>query len=285
MGRNKVLLNPYIFIFTLVIFTSGCLGESQTPSPSPTALETIPTNKPPSTPTNKPAHIPTTSPTVVQPTLEATESGIDYSAARSKMVDTQIATRGIENPAILEAMRIVPRHEFVPEDLRALAYNDHPLPIGYGQTISQPFIVGLMTQALDPKPGMRILEIGTGSGYQAAVLAELGAEVYTIEIIPELAQQAEQRLDSLGYTNIKTMRADGYFGWPEFAPFDAIMVTAAPDHLPQPLADQLKDGGRIVIPIGPIGFVQTLWLFEKIDGELEATNLGGVTFVPFTGDH
>jgi len=166
-----------------------------------------------------------------------------------------------------------------------LAYEDHPLPIGYGQTISQPYIVALMTQTINPEPGKRVLEIGTGSGYQAAVLAELGMEVYTIEIIPELAQSAAQRLDELGYTNIHTLNADGYFGWQEFAPFDAVLVTAAPDHLPQPLANQLIEGGRLVIPIGPVGFLQTLWLFEKDGGELQATNLGGVTFVPFTGEH
>lgn len=276
------MIHRGIAFFVLAIFISGCQGDTVTISPSPTALETIPASVPTTT---EPASFSTPSPTKVQPTLETTESGINFASARSRMVDTQIAPRGIENPDILEAMRTVPRHEFVPKDLRALAYNDHPLPIGYGQTISQPFIVGLMTQTIEPKPGMRILEIGTGSGYQAAILAELGADVYTIEIIPELAQQAAQRLMDLGYTNISTLTADGYFGWQEYAPFDAIMVTAAPDHLPQPLADQLKDGGRIVIPIGPIGFVQTLWLFEKKDGELEATNLGGVTFVPFTGDH
>jgi protein-L-isoaspartate(D-aspartate) O-methyltransferase len=181
-------------------------------------------------------------------------------------------------------MRNIPRHEFVPDDMVALAYQDHPLPIGYGQTISQPFIVALMTQTLNPQPGQKMLEIGTGSGYQAAVLAELGVDVYTIEIIPELADQAAQRLKRLGYTNIHTLTADGYFGWQEFAPFDAIIVTAAPDHLPLPLANQLAEGGRLVIPIGPVGFLQTLWLFEKVEGELQATNLGGVTFVPFTGD-
>jgi protein-L-isoaspartate(D-aspartate) O-methyltransferase len=200
------------------------------------------------------------------------------------MVSDQIASRGIDDEAVLSAMRNIPRHEFVPDDMVALAYQDHPLPIGYGQTISQPFIVALMTQTLNPQPGQKMLEIGTGSGYQAAVLAELGVDVYTIEIIPELADQAAQRLKRLGYTNIHTLTADGYFGWQEFAPFDAIIVTAAPDHLPLPLANQLAEGGRLVIPIGPVGFLQTLWLFEKVEGELQATNLGGVTFVPFTGD-
>jgi protein-L-isoaspartate(D-aspartate) O-methyltransferase len=201
------------------------------------------------------------------------------------MVADQIAPRGIADPSVLDAMRTVPRHKFVPDDMVEQAYEDHPLPIGYGQTISQPFIVALMTQTLEPKPGQRILEIGTGSGYQAAVLAELDVEVYTIEIIPELAEQATKRLEDLGYTNVHTLNADGYFGWEEFAPFDAVIVTAAPDHLPQPLANQLVEGGRLVIPIGPVGFVQTLWLFEKESGELQATNLGGVSFVPFTGEH
>lgn len=201
------------------------------------------------------------------------------------MVTEQIEPRGIADHEILEAMRNVPRHKFVPDDMVNLAYEDHPLPIGYGQTISQPFIVALMTQTLKPEPGQRILEIGTGSGYQAAVLAELGVEVFTIEIIPELAEQSTKRLEDLGYTTVQTLNADGYFGWEEFAPFNGIIVTAAPDHLPQPLANQLLEGGRLVIPIGPVGFVQTLWLFEKKSGELQATNLGGVSFVPFTGDH
>ena len=231
-------------------------------------------------------------PTSIPPTIEPTPTpdpvsveDEKFTVLRSQMVADQIAPRGIADPSVLDAMRTVPRHKFVPDDMVELAYEDHPLPIGYGQTISQPFIVALMTQTLEPKPGQRILEIGTGSGYQAAVLAELGVEVYTIEIIPELADQATKRLEDLGYTNIHTLNADGYFGWEEFAPFDAVIVTAAPDHLPQPLANQLLEGGRLVIPIGPVGFVQTLWLFEKESGELQATNLGGVSFVPFTGDH
>jgi len=157
------------------------------------------------------------------------------------------------------------------------------LPIGYGQTISQPYIVALMSEALEVKPGDRVLEIGTGSGYQAAILAEMGVEVYTVEIIPELARQAAVALDELGYTNVHTQNADGYFGWEAHAPYDAIIATAAPDHLPQALAQQLKEGGRLVIPIGPTGSVQTLWLFEKQNGELNATNLGAVSFVPLTG--
>jgi protein-L-isoaspartate(D-aspartate) O-methyltransferase len=199
------------------------------------------------------------------------------------MVADQIEARGVADPAVLAAMRTVPRHEFVPQDLLGQAYYDRPLPIGYGQTISQPYIVALMTESLQLEPGAKILEIGTGSGYQAAVLAELGMEVYTIEIIPELAQRAAARLQGLGYPRLEVKQADGYYGWQEHAPFDAIIVTAAPDHLPQPLAAQLAEGGRLVIPIGPAGSYQTLWLFEKQSGELEASNLGLVSFVPFTG--
>ena len=204
---------------------------------------------------------------------------------REQMVKTQLESRGIEDTAVLEAMQSVKRHQFVPEKYLNQAYDDHPLPIGYGQTISQPYIVALMTAILELKPGDRILEIGTGSGYQAAVLGEMDVDVYTLEIIPELAAQATDRLENLGYSNVQVSNADGYFGWEEFAPFDAIIVTAAPDHLPQPLINQLAEGGRLVIPIGPIGAVQTLWLFEKIEGEPNATNLGSVRFVPFTGEH
>jgi len=205
--------------------------------------------------------------------------------ARVSMVENQIEARGVKDEAVLAALRAVPRHEFVPDEYQDSAYADHPLPIGHGQTISQPYIVGLMTEALQLEPGARVLEIGTGSGYQAAILGEMGMQVFTIEIVPELAEQAAQRLDELGYENITALNADGYFGWEENAPFDAIIVTAAPDHLPQPLADQLAEGGRLIVPIGPVGSVQTLWLFEKVEGELQATNLGGVSFVPLTGEH
>jgi len=205
-----------------------------------------------------------------------------YDEAREAMVRTQIEGRGVSNPGVLMAMRSVPRHEFVPENSINRAYADHPLPIGHGQTISQPYIVALMTEVLMLSPEDSVLEIGTGSGYQAAVLAEIVKEVYTVEIIPELADSAKSRLIELGYNNVRVKNADGYFGWEEFSPYDAIIVTAAPDHLPQPLANQLAEGGRLVIPIGPIGAVQTLWLFEKQGGELDATNLGGVRFVPFT---
>lgn len=217
-------------------------------------------------------------------TYDAISSG-DFVTEREEMVVTQIEARGVRNPDVLNAMRSVPRHEFVLEQYINRAYNDQPLPINHGQTISQPYIVALMSELLEIEVGEKVLEIGTGSGYQAAVLGEMGAEVYTVEIIPELAQEARQRLDLLGYTQIKSLTADGYFGWKEHAPFNAIIVTAAPDHLPQPLANQLADGGRLVIPIGPVGDFQTLWLFEKTDGEIQATNMGDVRFVPLTGDH
>jgi protein-L-isoaspartate(D-aspartate) O-methyltransferase len=205
-----------------------------------------------------------------------------FAREREAMVREQIAARGVEDARVLAALERVPRHRFVPEDYLDQSYEDHPLPIGYGQTISQPYIVALMTEAARPDPGDRVLEIGTGSAYQAAVLAEMEADVYTIEIVPELATQAGKRLQALGYTDVEVRQGDGYFGWEEHAPFDAILVTAAPDHLPQPLAAQLAEGGRMVIPIGPAGSYQTLWLFEKQGGELAATNLGGVSFVPFT---
>ena len=198
------------------------------------------------------------------------------------MVRDQIELRGVDDPLVLEAMRRVERHRFVPEEFLDQAYDDHPLPIGYGQTISQPYIVALMSAALGVQPGDRVLEIGTGSGYQAAVLAEMGMQVYTIEIVPELAEAASARLQELGYSNVQVLNADGYFGWEEHAPYDAIIVTAAPDHLPQPLANQLAEGGRLIIPIGPAGLTQTLWQFEHVSGELQAVNLGPVVFVPFT---
>ena len=204
-------------------------------------------------------------------------------AARTAMVDTQISSRGISDPVVLEAMRNVPRHLFVPEEWRSQAYDDHPLPIGYGQTISQPYIVALMSEELEVSPGDRVLEIGTGSGYQAAVLAEMGMEVFTIEIVPELASRSAETLQATGFDEVAARQGDGYLGWEEQAPFDAIIVTAAPDHLPQPLAGQLASDGRLVIPIGPVGAVQTLWKFTRdATGELAGESLGAVRFVPLT---
>jgi protein-L-isoaspartate(D-aspartate) O-methyltransferase len=203
---------------------------------------------------------------------------------RLKLVESLVHGWGISDPDVIRAMQEVPRHEFVPVEYLSQAYDNHPLPIGYGQTISQPYIVAWMTELLELQPGEKVLEIGTGSGYQAAVLAALGtADVYSIEIVPELAEQAEARLDRLGYGRIRTRQGDGYYGWPDEAPFDAIIVTAAPDHVPAPLAAQLTEGGRIVIPIGPPGGYQSLWKFVKSGGQLGAENLGGVAFVPLTG--
>ncbi len=193
--------------------------------------------------------------------------------------------RDITDPRVLAAMQKVPRHRFVlPQDIDR-AYGDHPLPIGYGQTISQPYMVAAMTQLLNVKPGDKILEIGAGSGYQAAILAELTDQVYTVEIIPELAAAAAERLRELGYTQVRVKNADGYYGWEEFAPFDAIIVTAAPDHIPQPLVRQLKDGGRLVIPVGPQGSVQTLWVVEKQGDKITSRQVMDVLFVPLTGKH
>ena len=224
----------------------------------------------------------------IHPSLIPTGEADPYLKLRLEMVQDTIERRGVSDARVLEAMRSVPRHLFVLEEYLDYAYHDNPLPIGYGQTISQPYIVALMTEMLELAPGEKVLEIGTGSGYQAAVLAALaepltGLEIFSVEIIPELAQSAAVRLEELGYTQVQVMQADGYFGWPEHAPFDAIIVTAAPDHLPAPLVGQLAEGGRLVIPIGPPGGFQTLWKFVYETGELKAYNLGGVSFVPFTG--
>jgi protein-L-isoaspartate(D-aspartate) O-methyltransferase len=217
-------------------------------------------------------------------TSEAAGTPDTFEQQRTGLVEKFIEGAGIKNQDVLRAMRTVPRHEFVPAEYLDQAYEDHPLPIGYGQTISQPYIVAWMTELADLQPGEKVLEVGTGSGYQAAVLAELGyVEVYSIEIVPELVESAAGRLDELGYENAHVRQGDGYYGWPEQAPFDAIIVTAAPDHLPGPLADQLVDGGWLVIPIGPQGWYQTLWKFGKVKGELMAHSMGGVSFVPLTG--
>ena len=201
------------------------------------------------------------------------------------MVDTQIRRRGVTDQDVLAAMEKVPRHEFVPEQYQSQAYADHPLPIGYGQTISQPYIVALMTELLELKNTDRVLEVGTGSGYQAAILGNIVTEVYTVEIIEELARQAAERLERLGYENVHALHADGYYGWAEHAPYDAIIVTAAPDHIPQPLVQQLANGAQLVIPVGPPGGYQTLWQITREGTQVKKRNVTGVLFVPLTGEH
>jgi protein-L-isoaspartate(D-aspartate) O-methyltransferase len=206
-----------------------------------------------------------------------------YAAAREAMVQDGIVSLGITDTLVIAAMRTIPRHEFVPAEFLAQAYDNHPLPIGHGQTISQPYIVALMTQVAGVQADDRVLEIGTGSGYQAAVLATLVDHVYSVEIIGALADSARERLARLGYNNVTVRQADGYFGWAEEAPFDAILVTAAPDHIPQPLVQQLKIGGRMIIPVGPVGGYQSLWMTTRISAtEVRTQDLGEVRFVPLT---
>ena len=204
-----------------------------------------------------------------------------YAASAGAMVERQLRPRGIDDPMTLRAMTKVPREKFVPPEMRASAYEDRPLPIGYGQTISQPFIVAFMTQQLKPKATDRVLEIGTGSGYQAAVLSELVAQVYSIEIVKPLAERSAALLRELGYKNVQVKAGDGYKGWPEHAPFDAIIVTAAPDHVPAPLVEQLKEGGRMIIPVGKTQ-AQELYLLEKRGGQVRQTAVIPVRFVPLT---
>jgi protein-L-isoaspartate(D-aspartate) O-methyltransferase len=209
-----------------------------------------------------------------------------FTAQRNAMVQEQIADRGIADPEVLRAMRTVPRHLFVPEGLQSRAYDDGPLPIGHGQTISQPYIVAYMTEVLKVGKGDTVLEIGAGSGYQAAVLSPLVKKVYTMEIIPELAASSKERLKKLGYSNVEVKEGDGYYGWPEKGPFDAIIVTAAAGHIPPPLIQQLKNGGRMVIPVGGFFMVQNLVLVSKDKkGEITTRNLLPVRFVPLTGGH
>jgi protein-L-isoaspartate(D-aspartate) O-methyltransferase len=210
----------------------------------------------------------------------------EYHRERSLMVQSQMMHRspGVRDRAVLEAMRQVPRHLFVPRALKRAAHADRPLPIGHGQTISQPYIVGLMTEALKMKPNAKVLEIGTGSGYQAAVLSELTPRVFTIEIIRPLGQEAGERLQKLGYLTIKAKIGDGYFGWPEEAPFDGIIVTCAAGHIPTPLIEQLREGGRMVIPVGGTFEVQRLMVIIKDqEGKVKTEELLPVRFVPMTG--
>lgn len=213
-------------------------------------------------------------------------SAVDaFAEDRGRMVRDQLIGdwRGITNSRVLSVMGKVPRHELVPVEFRHRAYEDGPLPIGYGQTISQPYVVAFMTEQLDPQPKHRVLEIGTGSGYQAAVLSELVKDVYTIEIVEPLASRAAADLRRLAYTNVHVRAGDGYQGWPEAAPFDAIIVTCAPENVPRPLVEQLKDGGRMIIPVGPMGN-QELVLLHKRGAKLETRAVLPVRFVPMTGE-
>lgn len=198
---------------------------------------------------------------------------------REVLVERGVAGLGVKDERVLEAMREVPRHLFVPEEQRSRAYENRPLPIGFGQTISQPYIVGLMSELLDVQPGEKVLEIGTGSGYQAAILAELTDKVWSIEIIPELATRSRSTLRRLGY-DVTVRQADGYLGWPENGPYDGIIVTAAPDHIPQPLVQQLAEGGTMVLPVGAPGSYQTLWRVTKRNGQTVSENITDVAFVP-----
>jgi len=259
-----------ILLLVLTLSVSAC-------APQPDVLELTPPLERSAVLDSTPTPVPSsTSVSVPAPTSDAMAN------RRQRMVEKQMRARDITDERVLAAMGSVPRHEFVLPEMLDQAYNDHPLPIGYGQTISQPYIVALMTQMMGLDAGDSVLEIGTGSGYQAAVLAELTEHVYTIEIIPELAERARTDLDRLGYDYVMSKQADGYWGWEEYAPFDAIIVTAAPDHIPQPLLQQLADGGHMVIPVGPPGGYQSLWVISREGDEFHNFNWGGVRFVPFT---
>lgn len=209
-----------------------------------------------------------------------------YADERRAMVEQQIIERGVEDGDVLSAMKQVPRHRFVPDDATGQAYDDGPLPIGHGQTISQPYIVAYMTELLELEPDDRVLEVGTGSAYQAAILGWIAREVVSIEIIRPLAESAAERIQRLGFENISVLHGDGYYGWPKRAPYQAIVVTAAASHVPPPLIEQLEPGGRMVIPVGRNAWTQNLLLVEKgADGEVSTRNLMAVRFVPLTGDH
>jgi len=221
---------------------------------------------------------------VILPLREKSEESI-YRGKAEVMVAEQIKARGVKDEKVLQAMGKVPRHRFVPENLIPHAYEDSPLPIGFGQTISQPYIVALMTELLNPEGSDRVLEVGTGSAYQAAVLSEIVDEVYTIEIFEELGTSAKERLEDLGYDNVKVKIADGYYGWPEYAPFDAIIVTCAASHIPPPLIQQLSEGGKMCIPVGSVFWAQNLMLVEKKNGKIISRNILPVRFVPMLGEH
>ena len=263
-----------LFLLLLLLALSSCAEEESQPA---TASPPLPTDSLKAANTSQPSPTSTPVSAEVEPTANL------YADLREFMVQDGVIGWGVEDETVIAAMRAVPRHEFVPEEYRDLAYENHPLPIGFGQTISQPYMVAKMTESLGIAPGDKVLEIGTGSGYQAAILAEIVDEVYTLEIIGDLLEIARQTHERVGYDNIVSQHADSYFGWEEHAPFDPIIVTAAPDHVPIPLVQQLKIDGRMVIPVGPVGGFQRLWLVTRV-GEEEVTtqDLGGVTFVPLT---
>ena len=216
--------------------------------------------------------------------FQCTMAADPYVQKRQAMIENDIKGRGIKDKKVLDVMGRIPRHLFVDENLRNRAYADYPLPIGEGQTISQPYVVALMTEALRLKPADKVLEIGTGSGYQAAVLSEIVKEVYTIEIRKSLTDTAAKKLKDLGYRNVKVKYADGYFGWEEYSPFDAIIITAAANHIPPPLIKQLKEGGKLILPLGSTVYYQTLTLVTKKKGDLDVEQIAPVAFVPMTGE-
>jgi protein-L-isoaspartate(D-aspartate) O-methyltransferase len=265
-------------IFVLLSLLVACRPTLVAPTPEPPTATLAASTRPAPTPTPSPPAEPTASAAACTDTPE-----LVY--ARARMVQLTIRDRGVSDPRVLAAMEATPRHCFVREQDLSFAYADHPLDIGYGQTISQPYIVALMTELLALEPDAKVLEIGTGSGYQAAILSELVDEVYTVEIVEPLATSATERLAALGYEDVTVRHADGYYGWEEHAPYDAIIVTAAPDHVPPPLVGQLKDGGRLVIPVGPQGGFQVLWQITRQGQQVEAKEITGVRFVPLTGEH
>ena len=215
--------------------------------------------------------------------LSNSVQAVDWVSKRTQMIDMHLTPRGIWNPAVLKAMKQVPRHEFVPQHIRKLAYADRPLPIGEGQTISQPYVVAWMSQLLELEKGMKVLEIGTGSGYQAAVLATMGVKTYSMEIRPNLASEVKIRLKKLGY-KVEVRQGDGYYGWNEHAPFDRVIITAAANHVPRPLLDQLKPGGKLILPLGNVRYSQNMTLIEKDSlGKMRTSQHGQVRFVPMVG--
>ena len=277
MSKDILVLGIIIAVVVGAILMITPMKSEKTQPPTPVIVTETPS-----------AHFATPAPAtkapVVTPKPLEKEEPQHLKEAREYMVEHHLKGRDITDTKVLEIMGRVKRQEFVPENLKDKAYSDSPLPLGDGQTISQPYIVALMTQSLNLKGNEKVLEIGTGSGYQAAVLAELTKEVYTIEIRESLARTSKERLKRLGYTNIRAKNADGYFGWEEHAPFDAIMITAAVNHIPPPLIAQLKDGGKLILPLGSTLYYQTLTIVEKKDGKLKTTHISNVMFVPLVGE-